>query len=118
VPYYAGAFAGLGIPPIEYGKVVTTIYLKVSLSDFLTLFSARTQGHFFFQVKPSPVLFIAAMVSLAISTILACVWPEGLLDGLPVMGLALGDYKLMPLWIWIYCIIWWFIQDILKVSLK
>jgi hypothetical protein len=29
---------------------------------------------------------------------------------LPVMGLALGDYTLMPLWIWIYCLIWWFIQ--------
>jgi hypothetical protein len=37
-------------------------------------------------------------------------WPEGELDGLPVMGLALGDYTLMPLWIWIYCLIWWFIQ--------
>ena len=92
------------------------MFLKVAISDFLTLFSARTQGYFFFQVKPSPVLFIAATISLAISTILACVWPEGLLDGLPVMGLALGDYKLLPLWIWIYCIIWWFIQDILKVS--
>jgi len=22
---------------------------------------------------------------------------------------------LFPLWVWIYCIIWWFIQDILKV---
>ena len=37
-------------------------------------------------------------------------WPEGQLDGLPVKGLALGDYTLMPLWIWIYCLIWWFIQ--------
>lgn len=26
-----------------YGKLVTMIYLKVSLSDFLTLFSARTE---------------------------------------------------------------------------
>ncbi len=37
-------------------------------------------------------------------------WPEGKLGGLPVMGLARGDYKLMPLWIWTYCLIWWFIQ--------
>jgi len=32
------------------------------------------------------------------------------------MGLARGDYTLMPLWVWIYCIIWWFVQDILKVG--
>jgi hypothetical protein len=37
-------------------------------------------------------------------------WPEGDLDGLPVKGLALGDYTLWPLWVWIYCLIWWIIQ--------
>ncbi len=80
----------------------------------------------------------AAMVSLSISTYLArCLslvllllipfsplvllphiricpltsfWPKGELGGLPVIGLALGEYKLMPLWIWIYCLLWWFIQ--------
>ena len=111
-----GAFAGLGLPPIEYGKIVTLIYAKVSISDFLTLFSARTQGEFFWHVTPSPVLAIAASISLIISTVLACAWPEGDLDGLPVMGLALGEYKLLPLWVWIYCIIFWFIQDAFKVA--
>ncbi len=33
-----------------------------------------------------------------------------MLDGLPVQGLALGGYTLFPLWVWIYCIIWWIIQ--------
>jgi H+-transporting ATPase len=112
-----GLFATIGIPPIEYGKVVTSIYLKVSLSDFLTLFSARTQGEFFWSVTPSVVLSSAAGPSLMISTILACVWPEGLLDGLPVMGLAMGQYRLLPLWIWMYCILCWFIQDGFKVSI-
>jgi len=111
----AGLFAGIGIPPIEYGKIVTSIFLKVSLSDFLTLFSARTQGDFFWSVLPSPVLLTAAGISLIISTILACVWPAGTLDRLPVMGLALGEYKLLPLWIWLYCILCWLIQDALKV---
>lgn len=32
----------LGIRGLSYGKVTTSIYLKVSVSDFLTLFSART----------------------------------------------------------------------------
>jgi len=110
-----GVFAGMGIPPMEYGKIITMIYLKVSLSDFLTLFSARTQTDFFWEVRPGFILLGAAMCSLVISTFLASFWPEGDLDGLPVKGLALGDYSLMPLWIWIYCLIWWFVQDALKV---
>lgn len=76
----------------------------------------------------------AATVSLIISTFLAAFWPESVVDHLPVgsshqicarfamlgaditcmghqvVGLAHGDYTLMPLWVWIYCIIWWFIQ--------
>jgi hypothetical protein len=40
----------------------------------------------------------------------ASFWPKGELGGLPVMGLALGEYKLMPVWIWVYCLLWWLIQ--------
>ena len=25
-------------------------------------------------------------------------------------------YKLWPLWVWLYCIVWWLIQDCIKVS--
>jgi len=68
------------------------------------------QTDFFWEVRPGFILLGAAMCSLVISTFLASFWPEGDLDGLPVKGLALGDYSLMPLWIWIYCLIWWFVQ--------
>jgi len=37
-----GLFARWGIPGLSYGQVTTSIYLKVSVSDFLTLFSSRT----------------------------------------------------------------------------
>jgi H+-transporting ATPase len=30
--------------------------------------------------------------------------------------MALGDYKLWPLWVWIYCVVWWWIQDVCKVG--
>ncbi len=40
----------------------------------------------------------------------ASFWPKGELGGLPVMGLALGEYKLMALWIGGYCLLWWFVQ--------
>ena len=39
-----GAFQVLGIGGLSFGQITTTIYLKVSISDFLTLFSARTGG--------------------------------------------------------------------------
>jgi H+-transporting ATPase len=51
----------------------------------------------------------AACVALSLSTILACVWPQGELDSVLVEGLARegGDhYTLWPLWIWIFCIVW------------
>jgi len=103
-----------GLPEMTYGQVVLSIYMKVSISDFLTLFSARTNG-FFFTQKPGPLLFAGGCFALSVSTILSCVWPIGSIDQIPVEGLAMGDYKLWPLWIWIYCLIWWGIQDTAKV---
>ena len=45
-PNPGSLFRSWGLPVPYYGKLVTMIYLKVSLSDFLTLFSARTEGPF------------------------------------------------------------------------
>jgi H+-transporting ATPase len=78
-----GIFAGLGLPPLEYGKIVTSIFLQVSVSVFLTLFSCRTQDGFFWTVKPGKPLLAAVNISLIISSFLASFWPKGTLDGLP-----------------------------------
>lgn len=114
-----GLFAKFGLPGMTYGKITTMVYLKVSVSDFLTLFSARTHEGFFWSSRPSPILLCACLLALSISTILACVWPAGRTDHIRTEGLALkhgvNTYTLMPLWIWIYCIVWWWIQDALKV---
>ncbi|GAB4816895.1 hypothetical protein N2152v2_003941 [Parachlorella kessleri] len=114
-------FQKWGLPTMNYGQIVCSIYLKVSLSDFLTLFSARSNPGPFWSQRPGKhgapesvicgkLLMSAALVALGLSTTLACIWPEGTLDDVPVEGLTKGDYKLWPLWIWIYCIIAWFIQ--------
>jgi H+-transporting ATPase len=95
---------------LSYGQVITAIYLKVSVSDFLTLFSSRTGEKFFFQSVPSPLLLGAATLALSTSTILACLWPESKPDGIYTIGLTSRTPHLFPLYIWIYCIIWWFIQ--------
>ena len=79
---------------------------QVSISDFLTLFSSRTSG-FFWTSPPAPLLLGAALFSLSLSTLLACVWPNSHAEhNVPVRGLSRSGYRLWPLWVWIYCLIW------------
>jgi H+-transporting ATPase len=80
---------------------------QVSISDFLTLFSSRTSG-FFWTSPPAALLMGAALFSLSLSTLLACVWPSVTTESdIPVLGLTRhGGYRLWPLWVWIYCLIW------------
>ncbi len=110
-------FKQLGIGDLSYGQITTIMYLKVSISDFLTLFSARTHDGFFWSSRPSPILLVAAIFSLSLSTILACFWPTSHVDNQYVVGLANRHPKEMALFVWLYCIFWWFVQDTAKVVL-
>ena len=169
-PNDGSLFQKMDLPVPNYGQIVTMIYLKVSLSDFLTLFSARTNPGPFWSTVPAAILAAAAGVALGLSTILGCLWPAGKLEGTFVIGLALDyqlnttltpveyaesmkitipegssetqiedllnsehgvevqknefdesfvfidyTYKLWPLWIWLFCLVFWFIQDAFKV---
>eukprot|EP01037_Dinobryon_pediforme_P023667 gene23667-25177_t len=111
------AMKGLGLGDLTYGQITTAMYLKVSISDFLTLFSARTHDGFFWSSMPSPILMGAALLSLFLSTILACFWPDSTVDGQTVEGLANHTPKELAVMIWIYCVFWWFVQDLAKVIL-
>eukprot|EP00388_Colpodella_angusta_P042116 GDKK01055288.1.p1 GENE.GDKK01055288.1~~GDKK01055288.1.p1 ORF type:complete len:916 (+),score=222.07 GDKK01055288.1:49-2796(+) len=112
-------FERLNLPRVKQGQIVTMIYLKVSISDFLTLFSARTGADFFWSYRPSMILFVGAVMSLTISTIVASAWPAGKMDDIESLGLSRSDDingQLMPLWVWLYCLFWWFVQDFVKVG--
>ena len=112
-----GWFQRWGLPPIEYGKIVSMIYLNVSVLDFLTLFASRVTGNFFWTQRPANIILIGATFSLSLSTLLATIWPDGHTSGIHVTGLAIGGtYTKWPLWVWIYCLIWLFIQDLAKVA--
>jgi H+-transporting ATPase len=95
------------------------------VSDFLTLFAARTHHGMFYTQRPGTALAVGAFIALTVSTMLACFWPASSADGLPTRGLAVKDpqnreganYSLWALWIWIYCFIWFLIQDAIKVLL-
>jgi len=108
-------FQTMGIGGLNYGQIVNVIFLKVAVSDILTLFSARTAHQFFFQRKPHPVLFSCAVLALCLSTTLSLVWPEGHLDKIPVCGLGYLHQK-VALWVWIYCLVVFVVQDALKVG--
>lgn len=95
--------------------MITSIYLKVSVSDFLTLFSARSGEDYFWTSRPAPILLAAAAFSLGLSTILACSWPEGTVDDVYSIGLEYREPKSLAFVIWLYCIAWWLIQDVAKV---
>lgn len=163
-PNPGSLFEKWGLPVPDYGQVVMMIYLKVSLSDFLTLFSARTNPGPFWSRAPGKLLMAAAICALALSTVLACVWPNGKVDEVPTQGLVLEpkfysahvepdlgvtcapgtandpctrfspdfyegvtiegyerdttineNYTLWPLWVWIFCIVFFLIQDACKV---
>jgi H+-transporting ATPase len=104
------ALRALGVDGLSYGQVTTAIYLKVSVSDFLTLFSARTGENWFWESAPSKALFGAASVALTLSTIIACSWPSSSPDEIYSLGLSRRKPYELPVYIWIYCLVWWIIQ--------
>lgn len=61
-----GLFQQWDIGGLSYGQITTSIYLKVSVSDFLTLFSARTGENWFWSSRPANILLVAALVSVGV----------------------------------------------------
>jgi len=99
---------------VTWFEIRTIIYLKVSVSDFLTLFSARTRTWFWERSVGGPLL-IAACVALFASTMFALFWSTlpSLNAGSYMAGLK--DSQGAAFCTWIYCILWWLVQDAAKV---
>merc|ERR1719449_371926 len=105
----------LGLGGISYGKITSSIYLKVSVSDFLTLFSARAGGDWFFMVKPARILLCGAMVALSCSTCFAMFWPKSYPDGIQTEGLLESPPYMLEVFVWTWSLSWWLIEDAAKV---
>lgn len=106
-------YAVLASDNISYPQVMTAVYLKISISDFLTLFCARTGPHHFWHSKPSNILLAAGGFALSFSTVMSCVWPDSSPDSISVIGLCYGEHGkgvVYIVYIWIYCLIWFLIQ--------
>jgi H+-transporting ATPase len=109
----SGLLQSLGMKGVQYGQIITAIYLKVSVSDFLTLFSARTGPRFFWTIPPAPMLLAGATLALTLSSILSILWPSGTLDGIEVEGLQTNMGLFV--FVWLYALVFWVFQDVLKV---
>lgn len=111
----SGVVQSIGLPGMYYGQITMSMYLKISVSDFLTLFASRTYPGPFWSQRPGIALLCGASASLLLSTLLACFLPGGQMDHVPIEGLVRSDFKWWPLIIWGYCVVFWFIQDGAKV---
>merc|ERR1711937_837747 len=105
----------LGLGGISYGKITSSVYLKVSVSDFLTLFSARAGGDWFFMVKPARILLCGAMVALTCSTCFAMFWPKSYPDGIQTEGLVESPPYMLEVFVWSWSLSWWLAEDAAKV---
>merc|ERR1719230_2525258 len=105
----------LGLGGISYGKITSSVYLKVSVSDFLTLFSARAGGDWFFMVKPAPILAIGGMIALSCSTCFAMFWPKSYPDGIQTEGLVQSPPYMLEVFVWSWSLSWWLAEDAAKV---
>merc|ERR1712054_276804 len=105
----------LGLGGISYGKITSSIYLKVSVSDFLTLFSARAGGDWFFMVKPAPILLAGGIIAVSCSTCFAMFWPKSYPDGIQTEGLERSPPYLLQVFVWSWSLTWWLAEDAAKV---
>mmetsp|Transcript_39481 Transcript_39481/g.85944 ORF Transcript_39481/g.85944 Transcript_39481/m.85944 type:complete len:1019 (-) Transcript_39481:309-3365(-) len=104
-----GPWQYFGYYRLDYGEIMGMVYLKIALSDYLTLFNARTKG-FAWKNMPSPFLLIAACFAMSASTMLAMIWPEADEDeDMEAIGLD------KVIFVWLYTLAWSLVQDLAKV---
>ena len=96
-------YLGINILKLSLPVLQSFIYLKLSVAGHLTVFMARTKGHFW-EIKPAPQLFFAIVGTQLIATLITV---YGIL--LPAMGWFLAGV------IWAEALLAFFIIDAIKV---
>ena len=96
-------YLGLNILNLSLPVLQSFIYLKLSVAGHLTVFMARTKGHFW-EIRPALPLFLAIISTQAIATLITV---YGIL--LPAMGWFLAGI------IWAEALAAFFIIDAIKV---
>ncbi len=102
---FLALYIGLNIFHLNQAVLQSFIYLKLSVAGHLTVFVARTKGHFW-EVIPALPLLLAVVITQLIATLITV---YGIL--LPAMGWKLAIF------IWIYAFIAFIITDFIKINL-
>jgi len=96
-------FLGLKVFNLDHAHVQTLMYLKLSVAGHLTIFLTRTRGPFW-SIRPAKVLWIAVLGTQAIATLIA------------VYGLFMAPLGWrMAGMVWGYALVWFLINDRIKL---
>ena len=88
---------------IDHETLKTFMFLKLAVAGHLTIFVTRTRGNFW-SVKPGRLLFWSTVGTKLIATVFA------------VLGIFMTPISVQyAVLIWLYCLVWFFIEDIVKV---
>ncbi len=95
----AKSWFGIGIAELQ-----TIIFLKLAIAGHMTLFVARTKKSFMARPFPAPILMVAIIGTKVVAMLIAALgWFVT-----PIPWSYIG-------WIWVYCIVWTFIEDAMKL---
>ncbi len=95
----AKSWFGIGIASLQ-----TIIFLKLAIAGHMTLFVARTKKSFMARPFPAPILMAAIIGTKVVAMLIAAFgWFVT-----PIPWSYIG-------WIWMYCIVWTFIEDAMKL---
>ncbi len=98
---YAKSFVGIAGEQLQ-----SLIFLKLAVAGHMTLFVARTKKSFFLQPYPSPILLTAIVITQAFAAmVVGFGW---FVAAIPWAWIG---------WIWLYCIVWIFIEDAMKLAI-
>jgi H+-transporting ATPase len=96
----------LGVDKMTFPEIQTMMYLKISLSDYCSVFNSRTKG-WCWSRPPSPVVMAAALLAVTAATIFSAYWPFG-------SGMKGMDWGVIAI-VWVYVLLWSLVQDACKV---
>ena len=95
-------YLGKDVLNLQQDALQTFVFLKLAIAGHLTIFLARTKGHFW-EIKPSAPLLWSAVLTKIIATLFA------------VLGWFVTPISLsLSLFIWIYSLVAFFITDYIK----
>jgi H+-transporting ATPase len=105
------------IPTYSYGQVLTAVFLKLSISNYLTIFSVRS-ATWFFCSRPGLELGVMSLTSMSITTLLCKYWVLNIQpkNSVIIANMHSIDWETILL-VWMFSLIIFIVQDVLKMCI-